>query len=184
MPQKDETRHCRAATREAARVIGDVVDAADDRKGLTLAYNKDLQETQEPFYDRLNRAGQPGRGAGIDRIAGVRPPDRMQAAAQENPALGAIPDSRRELVRNGSPFSRGARDRRPSGPEKPRKKGVTPAVRLDVRRVSGRCPLPADGLGDEGPGTGARAVARPNRASGAPRAEAVEREVALVVGPS
>jgi len=51
MPQKknpDLPELCRA---KAARVIGDATTLLVTVKGLPLAYNKDLQETQEPLFD-------------------------------------------------------------------------------------------------------------------------------------
>ncbi len=71
-------------------------------KGLTLAYNKDLQETQEPLYDAVETAQQslavlPGLVAGLEFDV-----ERMRAAAGD-PALGAT-DLAEELVRRGMPF--------------------------------------------------------------------------------
>jgi argininosuccinate lyase len=71
-------------------------------KGLTLAYNKDLQETQEPFYDAVETARQvlavmPGLIEALEFDT-----ERMRAAA-EDPALGAT-DLAEELVRGGMPF--------------------------------------------------------------------------------
>jgi len=71
-------------------------------KGLTLAYNKDLQETQEPLYDAVETAQQslavlPGLIAGLEFDV-----ERMRAAAAD-PALGAT-DLAEELVRRGMPF--------------------------------------------------------------------------------
>jgi argininosuccinate lyase len=41
---------------KAGRVTGDLVALLTVLKGLPLAYNKDLQETQEPLYDALETA--------------------------------------------------------------------------------------------------------------------------------
>jgi len=71
-------------------------------KGLTLAYNKDLQESQEPLYDAVETARQvlavmPGLVMGLEFDT-----ERMRAAAQDA-ALGAT-DLAEELVRGGLPF--------------------------------------------------------------------------------
>jgi argininosuccinate lyase len=86
-------------------MIGDVVALLTISKGLTLAYNKDLQESQEPFYDavetaRVSLAVLPGLIATLEFDT-----ERMQAAAQD-PALGAT-DLAEELVRGGMPFREG-----------------------------------------------------------------------------
>ncbi|HEY7375697.1 MAG TPA: argininosuccinate lyase, partial [Polyangia bacterium] len=85
-----------------ARAIGDVVALLTISKGLALAYNKDLQESQEPLYDaidtaRLALAVTPGLIAHLEFNV-----ERMRAAA-EDPALGAT-DLAEELVRGGMPF--------------------------------------------------------------------------------
>jgi len=102
MPQKRNPDIAELLRAKPARVIGDVVALLTISKGLTLAYNKDLQETQEPFYDavetaRVSLAVLPGLVAGLEFDTA-----RMQAAAQD-PALGAT-DLAEELVRGGLPF--------------------------------------------------------------------------------
>jgi argininosuccinate lyase len=102
MPQKRNPDIAELLRAKPARVIGDVVALLTISKGLTLAYNKDLQETQEPFYDavetaRVSLAVLPGLIATLEFDTG-----RMQAAAQD-PALGAT-DLAEELVRGGLPF--------------------------------------------------------------------------------
>ena len=69
---------------------------------MPLAYNKDLQETQEPLYDAVETARQslavlPGL---IDTLE--FDVARMRAAA-DDPALGAT-DLAEEMVRGGMPF--------------------------------------------------------------------------------
>jgi argininosuccinate lyase len=71
-------------------------------KGLALAYNKDLQETQEPLYDAVETARQE-----LDVLPGLIEAlefdvARMRTAAAD-PALGAT-DLAEELVRAGMPF--------------------------------------------------------------------------------
>ena len=102
MPQKRNPDIAELLRAKPARVIGDVVALLTISKGLTLAYNKDLQETQEPFYDavetaRVSLAVLPGLVAGLEFDT-----ERMRAAAQD-PALGAT-DLAEELVRGGLPF--------------------------------------------------------------------------------
>jgi argininosuccinate lyase len=86
------------------RLIGDLVALLTISKGLVLAYNKDLQETQEPFYDaiettRLVLDVLPRLIAGLEFNA-----ERMKEAASD-PALGAT-DLAEHLVREDVPFRR------------------------------------------------------------------------------
>ena len=102
MPQKRNPDIAELRRGKPARVIGDVVALLTLSKGLTLAYNKDLQESQEPLYDavetaRVSLAVLPGLIAGLQFDTA-----RMNAAAQA-PALGAT-DLAEEMVRGGMPF--------------------------------------------------------------------------------
>jgi argininosuccinate lyase len=56
MPQKRNPDIAELLRAKPARVIGDVVALLTISKGITLAYNKDLQESQEPLYDALETA--------------------------------------------------------------------------------------------------------------------------------
>jgi argininosuccinate lyase len=56
MPQKRNPDLAELVRAKAGRVIGDWVALATVVKGLPLAYNKDLQETQEPLYDAVETA--------------------------------------------------------------------------------------------------------------------------------
>jgi argininosuccinate lyase len=51
MPQKKNPDLLELARGKASRVIGDATTLLVALKGLPLAYNKDLQETQEPLFD-------------------------------------------------------------------------------------------------------------------------------------
>jgi argininosuccinate lyase len=51
MPQKKNPDLLELARAKAARVIGDATTLLITLRGLPLAYNKDLQETQEPLFD-------------------------------------------------------------------------------------------------------------------------------------
>src|SRR5579871_6065356 len=102
MPQKRNPDIAELLRAKPARVVGDLVALLTVSKGLTLAYNKDLQETQEPFYDAVETARQvlavmPGLIEGLEFDT-----ERMRAAAGD-PALGAT-DLAEELVRGGMPF--------------------------------------------------------------------------------
>jgi argininosuccinate lyase len=102
MPQKRNPDIAELLRAKPARMMGDLVALLTVSKGLTLAYNKDLQETQEPFYDAVETARQvlavmPGLIEGLEFDTA-----RMQAAAAD-PALGAT-DLAEELVRGGMPF--------------------------------------------------------------------------------
>ncbi len=102
MPQKRNPDIAELLRGKSGRAIGDVVALLTISKGLTLAYNKDLQETQEPLYDAIETAQQslavlPGL------IAGLEFDVQRMAAAAADPALGAT-DLAEELVRRGMPF--------------------------------------------------------------------------------
>jgi argininosuccinate lyase len=105
MPQKRNPDVAELLRAKPARVIGDVVALLTISKGLALAYNKDLQESQEPFYDavetaRATLAVLPGLVAEL-----VFDTERLKQAAHD-PALGAT-DLAEALVRQkGVPFRR------------------------------------------------------------------------------
>jgi argininosuccinate lyase len=56
MPQKKNPDLAELVRAKAGRVVGAWVTLATVVKGLPLAYNKDLQETQEPLYDAVETA--------------------------------------------------------------------------------------------------------------------------------
>jgi argininosuccinate lyase len=56
MPQKVNPDIPELVRAKVGRVVGDLVTLLTVIKGLPLAYNKDLQETQEPLYDALETA--------------------------------------------------------------------------------------------------------------------------------
>lgn len=105
MPQKRNPDIAELLRAKPARVIGDLVALLTISKGITLAYNKDLQESQEPLYDALETA---------KLVLAVAPRliedltfnvEKMATAAQD-PALGAT-DLAECLVREaGVPFRR------------------------------------------------------------------------------
>jgi argininosuccinate lyase len=51
MPQKKNPDLLELARAKAARIVGDLTALLATMKGLPLAYNKDLQETQQPLFD-------------------------------------------------------------------------------------------------------------------------------------
>ena len=53
MPQKMNPDIAELVRGKTGRVVGDLVALLTVVKGLPLAYNKDLQETQEPLYDAV-----------------------------------------------------------------------------------------------------------------------------------
>jgi argininosuccinate lyase len=53
LPQKVNPQHAELVRGNTGRVIGAWVTLITVLKGLPLAYNKDLQETQEPLYDAV-----------------------------------------------------------------------------------------------------------------------------------
>jgi len=56
MPQKKNPDLLELTRGKAARIIGDATSLLVTVKGLPLAYNKDLQETQEPLFDATETA--------------------------------------------------------------------------------------------------------------------------------
>jgi argininosuccinate lyase len=104
MPQKRNPDIAELLRAKPGRLVGDLVALLTISKGLTLAYNKDLQESQEPLYDAVETARSclallPGLIMTLEFDT-----DRMKAAAQD-PALGAT-DLAEHLVRGGLPFRR------------------------------------------------------------------------------
>jgi argininosuccinate lyase len=103
MPQKRNPDIAELLRAKPGRLIGDLVALLTVSKGLALAYNKDLQETQEPFYDAVETtltclAVLPGLVATLEFDL-----PRMRSAAAD-PALGAT-DLAEHLVRaKGLPF--------------------------------------------------------------------------------
>ena len=102
MPQKRNPDIAELLRGKPGRAVGDVVALLTIGKGLPLAYNKDLQETQEPLYDAIETARQtlavlPGLVDTLEFDVA-----RMRAAA-DDPALGAT-DLAEEMVRGGMPF--------------------------------------------------------------------------------
>lgn len=102
MPQKKNPDLTELARGKSGRLLGSVVALSTLVKGLPLAYNKDLQEGQEPVFDAVDT---------LDGVLQMLPGftlalrfrfDRMQAAA-ESGFLNAMAAAT-YLVHKGVPF--------------------------------------------------------------------------------
>ena len=102
MPQKRNPDIAELLRGKPARAIGDVVALLTISKGLALAYNKDLQESQEPLYDAIDTA-RLALGVTPGLIAALEFDTARMRTAADDPALGAT-DLAEELVRGGMPF--------------------------------------------------------------------------------
>ncbi|MDQ3294022.1 MAG: argininosuccinate lyase, partial [Actinomycetota bacterium] len=81
MPQKKNPDIAELVRGKAGRLIGDLTGLLATLKGLPLAYNRDLQEDKEPFFDALDQISR-----ALDALSGLLATatfvtDRMQAAA-------------------------------------------------------------------------------------------------------
>jgi argininosuccinate lyase len=56
MPQKKNPDICELVRGKTGRVYGDLMSLLTTRKGLPLAYNKDMQEDKEPAFDAIDTA--------------------------------------------------------------------------------------------------------------------------------
>jgi argininosuccinate lyase len=102
MPQKKNPDVAELIRGKSGRLYGNLVAALTIMKGLPLAYNSDMQEDKEPFFDTADTLG---------AVLTVLPPmlatltfraDRMRQAAGENFATAT--DLADYLVRKGLPF--------------------------------------------------------------------------------
>ena len=102
MPQKKNPDVAELVRGKSGRLYGNLVAVLTTMKGLPLAYNSDLQEDKEPFFDSVDT---------LEAVLGVLPPllgsltfntDRMRAAAGEHYATAT--DLADYLVRKGLPF--------------------------------------------------------------------------------
>ena len=181
MPQKRNPDIAELMRAKPGRLIGDVVALLTVVKGLALAYNKDLQETQEPFYDAVDNTR---------LVLEVLPRlleklefdgERMRSAAND-PALGAtrsggapgarrrpVPPRPRDRGQAGAPrraawrfLARPARSRAGSGSARaahrgaasaePRPRGCGTGAPRGTRPRSGHARGPAPGRRAQGPG--------------------------------
>jgi argininosuccinate lyase len=102
MPQKKNPDVAELIRGKSGRLAGNLVALLTTLKGLPLAYNSDMQEDKEPFFDSVDT---------LEAILGVLPPllstltfrgDRMRQAAGEHFATAT--DLADYLVRKGLPF--------------------------------------------------------------------------------
>jgi argininosuccinate lyase len=105
MPQKKNPDVAELIRGKSGRLYGNLVAVLTTMKGLPLAYNSDMQEDKEAFFDSVDT---------LEAIGGVLPPmlasltfraERMRAAAGENFATAT--DLADYLVRKGLPFRDG-----------------------------------------------------------------------------
>lgn len=102
MPQKKNADVAELARGKTGRVYGHLIALLTTLKGLPLAYNKDLQEDKEGFFDAVDQLG-----ATLDIMARMLPTirvnaEQMRAAALANYALAT--DVADYLARKGLPF--------------------------------------------------------------------------------
>jgi argininosuccinate lyase len=102
MPQKKNPDVAELIRGKCGRLYGNLVAVLTTMKGLPLAYNSDMQEDKEPFFDSVDT---------LEAVLGVLPPlltsltfrtERMRAAAGEHYATAT--DLADYLVRKGLPF--------------------------------------------------------------------------------
>src|SRR4029079_18183953 len=105
MPQKKNPDVAELIRGKSGRLYGNLMAVLTAMKGLPLAYNSDMQEDKEAFFDSVDP---------LASICGVLPPmlasltfhaDRMRTAAGENFATAT--DLADYLVRKGLPFREG-----------------------------------------------------------------------------
>jgi len=102
MPQKKNPDVAELIRGKSGRLYGNLVAVLTTMKGLPLAYNSDMQEDKEPWFDSVDT---------LEAILGVLPPmlraltfrtDRMRRAAGEHFATAT--DLADYLVKKGLPF--------------------------------------------------------------------------------
>src|SRR2546428_5215233 len=102
MPQKKNPDVAELIRGKSGRLYGNLVAVLTTMKGLPLAYNADMQEDKEPFFDSVDT---------LEAILGVLPPllasltfraDPMRRAAGEH--FSTATDLADYLVRKGLPF--------------------------------------------------------------------------------
>ena len=105
MPQKKNPDVAELIRGKSGRLYGNLVAVLTTMKGLPLAYNGDMQEDKEPFFDSVDA---------LEAILAVLPPllaslafreDRMRRAAGEH--FSTATDLADYLVRKGLPFRQG-----------------------------------------------------------------------------
>jgi argininosuccinate lyase len=104
MPQKKNPDSCELIRGKAGRVIANAIALLIAAKGLPLAYNKDLQETQQPLFDSAEQCSSMVKiAAGFLSTVTVNL-ERMHAAATTG-CMNAMAAAG-HLVKTGVPFRR------------------------------------------------------------------------------
>ncbi len=102
LPQKKNPDVAELARGKAGRLVGHLAGVLATLKGLPLAYNRDLQETQEPLFDAVDQVN-----LGLAALAGLLTSATFHtarmAAAADGPAAAAV-DLAEHLVERGTPF--------------------------------------------------------------------------------
>ena len=102
MPQKKNPDSCELIRGKTARVIANATSLLIAAKGLPLAYNKDLQETQQPVFDGAEQCSAMLKIAAGFMSAVTLNFDRMRAAATTG-SMNAMAAAG-HLVKTGLPF--------------------------------------------------------------------------------
>lgn len=102
LPQKKNPDIAELARGKAGRLIGDLAGFLATLKGLPLAYNRDLQEDKEPFFDALDTCGL-SLAALTGLLQTVEFVDKAMIAAADDP-VNAATDLAEHLVEQGTPF--------------------------------------------------------------------------------
>ena len=102
LPQKKNADIAELARGKAGRLVGNLTGLLTTMKGLPLAYNRDLQEDKEPFFDSLDQVNR-----GLDALAEMIAvasfnTDAMRVAADAPAAVAT--DIAEWLVARGMPF--------------------------------------------------------------------------------
>ncbi len=101
MPQKKNPDSMELLRGKSGRLVGNLMTLLTVLKGLPLAYNKDLQEDKEPFFDSLDTLDL-GLQVAAAAVATLEArPERMLAALDDAMLATDLAD---ELVRRGVPF--------------------------------------------------------------------------------
>ena len=103
MPQKKNPDVAELVRGKTGRVFGDLVALLTVMKGLPLAYNRDLQEDKEAFFDAADTVRAVPRHPGRRSCARCEfRPERLRAVAGES--YSTATDLADYLVRKGVPF--------------------------------------------------------------------------------
>lgn len=101
MPQKKNPDSMELLRGKSGRLLGNLVNLLTMLKGLPLAYNKDLQEDKEPFFDSLDTLDLALQVAAAAVTTLTARPERMAAALDDAMLATDLADA---LVRMGVPF--------------------------------------------------------------------------------